>query len=690
MKKLHELEIADNTIVIFTSDNGPDGGSGRGVFNMFNKYNHMRLGMMRGNKASIYEGGHRVPLLIWWPLGTDLALQGTNFDLPVSQVDFFATFADILNYPLPGGEKCVYAYDYNKPIDSYKIGRPKRPTFGNTNSYFKYLTGQTPAEGYTSSVQLKNSKGLDLYLEEAKIAGLGRTELWKTKEVRTGFLLGWEGCMAEDSISFLSAFRAVKIGEEKRNGKTIHQFTNELRFTPSKLFSSKLGDLAIRFGRYKLIRFNAPKDLRTGLTNQHLVNNDGFTGLEGKDWLQASFHDRCSYDESGKLINQGCSVEPLCRNHTTFGVTRCMRDHYYQLWDLESNFGEKVECDDSSRHSPSNPNIDLETMIFDKYRSRGPEQPFVPKKDVGLGTESTPYGSILNDCCLLEITGGKKETVIPDPCSLRKIKNGGKITTGGKCVELEDVKVFGMKWNLMSYMYNWWSNYHLVTKGFGKSFGWKAETHFKWPKVEADWKGGYACDGIEQAIPDASDATAQRYIWDESMNNWRHSTLADRLCVPLTEKTLITYSNIKSECAINSHNGPLGEGWEANPQWKSDPKRSKNVYQGKLDHKDFNQWHQFASCLSMAMKLIEGQAYYPAIKRTTDDDAKITITYPELGAIKDDGTLGGKMSYPDSLARGIYYFCPSNENRMGNGKANTGRSQFVQKKIFEIDLTELD
>ena len=84
MKKLHDLKIAENTFVIFTSDNGPDGGAGRGVFHMYNKYNHMRMGMMRGNKASIYEGGHRVPMLTWWPLGTHQALHGTNFDLPAN------------------------------------------------------------------------------------------------------------------------------------------------------------------------------------------------------------------------------------------------------------------------------------------------------------------------------------------------------------------------------------------------------------------------------------------------------------------------------------------------------------------------------------------------------------------------------------------------------------------------------
>ena len=101
--------------------------------------------------------------------------------------------------------------------------------------------------------------------------------------------------MAEDSVSFLSAFRAVKVGEEKRNGKTFHKFTNELKFVPSKLFSSKLGDLAIRFGRYKLIRFNAPKDIRTGRTNQHFLDKDGNTGHEGDHWLNAPVNERLGY-----------------------------------------------------------------------------------------------------------------------------------------------------------------------------------------------------------------------------------------------------------------------------------------------------------------------------------------------------------------------------------------------------------
>ena len=121
--------------------------------------------------ASIYEGGHRVPMLIWWPLGTDPALQGTNYDLPVSQTDFFATFAEVLNYPLPGGEKCTYSYDSSsKSISKSKmrdLGRPIRPNWGNSNTYKSFLTGLRSPEGFTSDVELKNSQGfrpVDNYL----------------------------------------------------------------------------------------------------------------------------------------------------------------------------------------------------------------------------------------------------------------------------------------------------------------------------------------------------------------------------------------------------------------------------------------------------------------------------------------------------------------------------------------------
>lgn len=54
--KLDDLGIADNTIVIFTTDNGT--AAGRSVYNAG----------LKGGKGSQYEGGHRVPLYIRWQM----------------------------------------------------------------------------------------------------------------------------------------------------------------------------------------------------------------------------------------------------------------------------------------------------------------------------------------------------------------------------------------------------------------------------------------------------------------------------------------------------------------------------------------------------------------------------------------------------------------------------------------------
>jgi arylsulfatase len=80
LKKLDDLGIADNTIVVYTSDNGaemmtwPDGGS--------TPY--------RGEKATNWEGAYRVPTLIRWP---GVIKPGTVFNQFFAHEDFIPTFA---------------------------------------------------------------------------------------------------------------------------------------------------------------------------------------------------------------------------------------------------------------------------------------------------------------------------------------------------------------------------------------------------------------------------------------------------------------------------------------------------------------------------------------------------------------------------------------------------------------------
>ena len=80
--KLDALGIADNTIVIFTTDNGT--AAGRSVYNAG----------LRGGKGSQYEGGHRVPLYIRWPDGK--LTGGKDIDELVAHYDLLPTFVDLL------------------------------------------------------------------------------------------------------------------------------------------------------------------------------------------------------------------------------------------------------------------------------------------------------------------------------------------------------------------------------------------------------------------------------------------------------------------------------------------------------------------------------------------------------------------------------------------------------------------
>ena len=95
LDKLKELDLFDNTLVIFTSDNGC---SPEADFPELLEHGHNPNYIFRGHKADIYEGGHRIPLLMQWP---DAIAAGRRCDSTVSLVDLMATLAEHLDYELP-------------------------------------------------------------------------------------------------------------------------------------------------------------------------------------------------------------------------------------------------------------------------------------------------------------------------------------------------------------------------------------------------------------------------------------------------------------------------------------------------------------------------------------------------------------------------------------------------------------
>lgn len=96
----HEVEqagILDNTIIIFTADNGCAPYAG---IKEMQKLGHYPSYIYRGAKSDIYDGGHRIPLIIsWGSRYHDVVEDGI-----ISLTDFYATFADITGYTLKDNE----------------------------------------------------------------------------------------------------------------------------------------------------------------------------------------------------------------------------------------------------------------------------------------------------------------------------------------------------------------------------------------------------------------------------------------------------------------------------------------------------------------------------------------------------------------------------------------------------------
>ena len=123
LKTLDELQLGEDTLVIFSSDNGPEVTS---VYHMRSDHRHDGARPWRGVKRDNWEGGHRVPLIARWP---GRIAPGTHSDQLMSLTDIMATIAAILDVPLP----------HDAAEDSFDM----RPAFhGSTEPIRPYLLQQ--------------------------------------------------------------------------------------------------------------------------------------------------------------------------------------------------------------------------------------------------------------------------------------------------------------------------------------------------------------------------------------------------------------------------------------------------------------------------------------------------------------------------------------------------------------------
>ena len=127
---LENLDLAERTVVILTSDNGAE----------------ITLGSvpvtsvlpLRGRKEYLYEGGIREPMAIYWPGHT---CKGSVSDLPVNVVDLYPTILDIANVPLPTGQPV----DGVSLVPLLKTG--EQPELNERPMFWYELKGTAEADG---------------------------------------------------------------------------------------------------------------------------------------------------------------------------------------------------------------------------------------------------------------------------------------------------------------------------------------------------------------------------------------------------------------------------------------------------------------------------------------------------------------------------------------------------------------
>ncbi len=110
-KTLRTLGIADDTIVCFASDNGPEHGTPGSA------------GHLRGRKRSLYEGGVRVPGLVEWPAKIR---EARSSDIPAVTSDYFPTMLDVLGFQMQGQPKPIDGISLLPLIEGRMTERPGR------------------------------------------------------------------------------------------------------------------------------------------------------------------------------------------------------------------------------------------------------------------------------------------------------------------------------------------------------------------------------------------------------------------------------------------------------------------------------------------------------------------------------------------------------------------------------------
>ena len=158
LKELDDCKLTDDTLIIVTSDNGAHWKP-----NDIAKYGHRANHHLRGQKADIWEGGHRVPFIARWP-GSITA--GTTSDETICHTDFLATCAAVVGSRLPddAGEDsynilpALLGRTLHQPIREATVHHSVSGVFAIRKGDWKLILGRGSA-GFSSPRVIKPKPG---------------------------------------------------------------------------------------------------------------------------------------------------------------------------------------------------------------------------------------------------------------------------------------------------------------------------------------------------------------------------------------------------------------------------------------------------------------------------------------------------------------------------------------------------
>lgn len=166
MKQLEDLNIAENTLIIFSSDNGPvldDGYQDEAVTKL---NGHKPAGVLRGGKYSTFEAGTRVPMIISWPKEIKTAVSKAL----ICQIDFMTSFSKLLNININSNEATDSEDMHNALLGKTQKGRQILIKQGSGNTLailkdnWKYIEpNNQPAMSLLTNTELGNHSKPQLY-----------------------------------------------------------------------------------------------------------------------------------------------------------------------------------------------------------------------------------------------------------------------------------------------------------------------------------------------------------------------------------------------------------------------------------------------------------------------------------------------------------------------------------------------